>query len=159
MRSAVYVILFAVIFSACDDSRLFEVNHDFKDRIWLVNDVQEFEFAITDSAAQYDLYCNLRNSVAFPFSRFFVKYSLKDSIGNELASKLAAAYLFDAKTGKPEGSSGLGDIYDHRIPLLNNYKFNRSGKYRMTLQQYMRRDTLEGILAVGVRVEKEPSQK
>ena len=57
------------------------------------------------------------------------------------------------KTGKPFGTSGLGDIYDHRFELLKDYQFPTRGKYRIKLEQMMRMDTLHGILAVGVRVE------
>ena len=62
--------------------------------------------------------------------------------------------LFDAKTGKPLGKSGIGDLYDHRFILLNNYKFKNKGKYRIVFEQFMRMDTLPGIMAVGLRVEK-----
>lgn len=160
MRSVLLFMMCVGLLSSCDDSRVYEKNYDFKDRNWVVNDVPVFEFDVTDSAARYNLYCNLRNTVSFPFSRFFVRYSLKDSTGRELESKLTSAYLFDQKTGKPHGSSALGDIYDHRIPILNNYQFKNAGKFSVSFQQFMRTDTLEGILAVGVRVEKlQPAQK
>jgi gliding motility-associated lipoprotein GldH len=61
--------------------------------------------------------------------------------------------LFDQKTGRPNGSSGLGDLFDHRISLLSNYHFERPGAYTVSLEQFNRRDTLQGVLAVGVRVE------
>ena len=62
--------------------------------------------------------------------------------------------LFDPKTGKPFGRSGLGDIYDHRLQFIKNFKFPYSGKFRMKFKQEMRKDSLDGILAVGLRVEK-----
>jgi gliding motility-associated lipoprotein GldH len=67
---------------------------------------------------------------------------------------LMTEYLFDAKTGKPFGKSGIGDLYDHRFLLLKNYQFKSKGKYRMKFEQFMRTDTLPGILAVGLRVER-----
>jgi gliding motility-associated lipoprotein GldH len=63
-------------------------------------------------------------------------------------------FLFDAKTGKPFGKSGIGDLYDHQFLLLQDYQFITAGKYHLELEQFMRQDTLPGILAVGVRVEK-----
>ena len=63
-------------------------------------------------------------------------------------------YLFDAKTGKPSGKSGIGDLYDHRFLLLQNYQFPKPGKYKIVLEQFMRMDTLPGIVAIGIRVEK-----
>jgi gliding motility-associated lipoprotein GldH len=63
-------------------------------------------------------------------------------------------YLFDAKSGEPKGKSGIGDLYDHRFLLLQNYQFPRPGKYKIILEQFMRMETLPGIVAVGVRVDK-----
>lgn len=154
MRITVIVFLLAVFFTACDETRVFEKNHDFEDRSWLVNDTTSFKFEITDTVQAYNLYCNVRNSVAFPYSRLFVNYYLEDSTGKLLRKKLVQTYLFDHETGKPFGKSALGDIYDQRIPLVSQYQFPHPGEYKIHFEQYMRKDTLEGILAVGVRVEK-----
>ena len=135
-------------------SRVYEYNVDFKDRAWKVEEVPEFSFTITDTRQKYNLYYNIRNSLDYPYSRLFVTCSMQDSTGSELSRKLVSAYLFDEKTGRPAGSSGLGDIYDHRFALLKDYEFRANGKYRVRLEQFMRTDTLKGILSVGVRVEK-----
>lgn len=149
------VVPFAALFlTGCDNSRIFESYTDFENRYWVVTEKPVFEFEITDTQARYNIYSNVRNSVAYPFSRFFMTYYLRDSSGNELQKKLSGHTLFDEKSGEPQGSSGLGDIYDHQFLLLRNFEFKNPGKYSMTFEQFMRTDTLEGMLAVGVRVEK-----
>jgi gliding motility-associated lipoprotein GldH len=155
MRFFLPIIFLALFLAGCDDSRVYEVNHDFEQRAWLVNEKPEFEFEITNPTDRYTLYCNVRNSVAFPYSRLFIKYSLTDSSGKSLEGKMMPAFLFDQHTGKPQGSSGLGDIYDQRFPIVTNYQFPAAGKYKVNFEQFMRKDTLEGILAIGLRVEKE----
>ena len=142
----------AALLSGCDTSRVFEDNKDFNRRAWSVSDTVAFEFSITDPVP-YNLLCNVRNSLDYPYSRIFVNYTLEDSTHNVLATKLVVNYLFDVKTGEPKGNSGLGDIYDHRFSLLENRQLS-PGKYFVRLQQYMRTDTLHGVLAAGVRVEK-----
>jgi len=146
-------IVFAIL-SACDQSRLYEQNTDFTERYWIVNEKPEFEFTIEQPADKYTIYGNIRNSVSYPYARIFFNYYLQDSTGTDIETKLVSQYLFDAKTGKPFGNSGLGDIYDHSIPLLTDYQFKHRGRYTIKLEQLMRVDTLKGILAVGVRVEK-----
>jgi gliding motility-associated lipoprotein GldH len=154
MRTAVFVLLITMLFSACDEERVYEKNFDFEDRFWPVSQKPEFEFEILDNQVNYNLYCNIRNSVSFPYSRLFIQYSLEDSAGTSLQKQLKPAFLFDQHSGKPEGASGLGDIYDQRIPLLRNYHFANTGKYKVRFEQYMRTDSLQGVLAVGLRVEK-----
>lgn len=153
MKLIVPFFLLAIFAAGCDDTRLYEKNYDFEKRVWLVDDKPTFDFEISNTAQRYNLYCNVRNSVAFPYARLFVKYQLKDSLGKVLNEQLVPAFLFDQHTGQPQGSSGLGDIYDQRFPILTNYQFDKPGTYKVSFEQYMRKDTLEGILAIGLRVE------
>jgi gliding motility-associated lipoprotein GldH len=154
MRIVIFFLLGAVLFSACDDTRVYEKNVDFEDKAWMAGYKPEFEFVIKDTTQSYNLYCDLRNSISYPYSRIFFTYFLQDSIGLVLNKKLVNFMLFDPKTGKPEGASGLGDIYDHQLPLLLNHKFPYVGMHKIKFEQFMRKDTLDGVFAVGVRVEK-----
>jgi gliding motility-associated lipoprotein GldH len=151
MRFIPVVVLVLVLFG-CDDNRVYEDNKDFKAKAWIINDTANFEFDITD-AATYNLQCNIRNTIDYPYSRIFVNYTLEDSTHHVLATKLVSDYLFDVKTGEPKGNSGLGDIYDHRFSLVEKRSFT-PGKYFVKLQQFMRTDTLQGVLAAGIRVER-----
>lgn len=149
----IFILLLAVCVSSCDSDRVYEKNHDFADRAWLTDDQPVFEFDVPDTLKTYNLYCNIRNSVKYPYSRIFINYSLQDSTGASVSTKLISAFLFEEKTGKPFGSSGVGDVYDQQIPVLKNYKFPKAGAYSMKFEQFMRTDTLAGILAVGFRLE------
>ena len=154
MRFCLGLFLLALFATGCDNSRVYEEYTDFNERYWLVKDVPSFEFVIEDTTVRYNLLGNVRNSVSYPWSRIFMNYQLKDSTGVELHKALLSDYLFDAKTGEPNGVSGLGDIYDHQLLLLKDFQFKKSGIYRVSFEQRMRTDTLQGILAIGLRVEK-----
>lgn len=154
MRSLPALAIITILFSSCDGQRIFEKNTDFHSRFWNVSEQPEFTFAVTDSIASYNLYCNVRNSLDYPYARIFINWTLSDSTGAVLEKDLAQYMLFDEKTGEPFGESGLGDIYDHRILLISNYQFPATGQFKVSLEQYMRTDTLAGILAVGARLEK-----
>ena len=153
MRILFLVCLVSIFLSGCDQPRVYEQNTDFPQRYWAVNEKPEFEFKIDKPGDKYTLYGNIRNSVSYPYARIFFTYYLQDSTGVELQKKLVSQFLFDAKTGKPFGSSGLVDIYDHRFELIKNYQFTNPGKYKVKFEQFMRTDTLQGILAVGLRIE------
>ena len=154
MRSFFGFTVIIVLFLSCDDGRVYEKNIDFNSRNWLVSEKPEFEFEILDTLEAYNLYCNVRNSLDYPYARLFVTYYLQDSSGVLVEKKLVRRLLFDDKTGEPQGESGLGDLYDHQIPMRMNYRFPHSGKYKISFEQFMRTDTLSGILAVGLRLEK-----
>jgi gliding motility-associated lipoprotein GldH len=154
MRSVILILLVCGLLLACDDKRLYEKNLDFEHRAWMETHKPEFEFVIQDTTAAYNLYFNFRNTLDYPFSRLFFQYYLQDSLGLAFKKDLMTAMIFDPKTGKPFGSSGLGDIYDHQFSILKNHKFPYPGIHKIKFEQFMRIDTLDGVLAAGVRVER-----
>ncbi len=136
---------------ACDSNRVYEDNIDLEDALWLVDDIQKFEFEINDVKSRYGLHFNIRSTLSYPFQNIYIKYNLRDSTDNVLKSELLEFYLFDTKTGEPQGD-GLGDLFDNRFPLIEEYKFNYAGNYSVDLQQFMRLDSLPMVVSVGVRV-------
>ncbi len=158
LKNCIFSLLLLISLVSCDSDRLYENNVEFEDRTWKVIDEPRFEFVIKDTVQRYNLYYNVRNSLDYPYARLFITYHLYDSTGKELTKKLINNDLFDQKTGAPFGESGLGDLFDHRLPLLNRYRFAYPGKYSLKLDQLMRQDTLKGVIAVGVRVERDIDQ-
>ena len=154
MRIFLMLLIAGILLSACDDNRVYEQISDFENRQWVSTEKPQFEFSIENINQRYNLYGDIRNSISYPYSRFFFTYYLQDSTGSDLDKKLVTEFLFDAKTGKPFGKSGVGDLYDHQFLLLKNYQFQSKGKYRVVFEQFMRMDTLPGILSVGLRVER-----
>jgi len=154
MRIYFSIAAILILLISCDSKRVFEDNVEFRDRNWKIAEPVQFEFQIADSSKKYNLFMNLRNSLDYPYARIFVNYDLLKQDSTELNKKMVAEYLFDQKTGKPFGKSGIGDIYDHQFPILKNYSFKQVGVYKIRLNQFMRMDTIPGILAVGLRVER-----
>jgi gliding motility-associated lipoprotein GldH len=146
-----------LVVAACDKNRLYEKNQDFKKRYWLVSDQPGFDFEIIDTTTPYTLYFTIRNESDYPNANIYFTYTLSDSARNTLEKNLTNQFLFHEKTGEPFGQSGLGYVFEHRFPLLENYSFKHPGKYTMRFEQFMRTDTLKGVLSVGLRVEKSPN--
>lgn len=151
MKKSTALLLLAL--SACDSNRLFETNTDFAESQWLLQNKPTFEFRIRDLGKHYNVLCNIRNTSDYPYARLFLNFSLKDSTGAVVNKELKSVFLFDAKTGKPLGTSGIGDLYDQRLPLLTDFAFPYTGRFTLELEQQMRLDTLDGVSAIGVRIE------
>jgi gliding motility-associated lipoprotein GldH len=156
--SAMMLLLLSASLVSCDNNRLYEENREFGDRTWKVTEEPRFEFAVRDTSQRYNLYYNVRNSLSYPYARIFITFHLYDSTGKELSKKLINHDLFDQKTGRPLGDSGLGDLFDHQFLLLKEYHFGFPGRYSVKLDQFMRQDTLQGVIAVGVRLERVVTQ-
>lgn len=154
-----YCCLIALTFLvACDQDRVFEENIELDNGYWLADSAENFTFSISDTTVRYNIYYNIRNTVTYPFQNIYVDYVLADSTGRQIDGNLINQDLFHPRSGEPYGS-GLGDVFDHQFPLLTNYPFPITGDYTVSMKQYMRRDTLKDILAVGIRVEKVNTNK
>ncbi|MEP2771225.1 MAG: gliding motility lipoprotein GldH [Fulvivirga sp.] len=146
-----FVGLLIIQFS-CDDKRIFEDYADFEKKYWLADSIQYFNLEIDQPEMSYNLYLNVRNTNTYPYHNLYVKYQVLDSSGNTITENLVNKNLYNAKTGEPKGS-GLGDIFSHQFLLEENFTFTKKGSYRLSLQQYMRQDTLKGIVSAGIRLE------
>ena len=153
MKSKLIGAILVTLVISCDETRVFEDNIDQPNAYWLADSVNHFEFVINDADPSYNILFNVRNGLNFPHSNLYIKYFLRDSVGNQLEMELRNFELFHAKSGYPLGD-GAGDIFESQFLLLKNYAFEDSGRYIIDIQQYMRYDSLPEIYSVGVRVER-----
>ena len=159
LAGAVLVLLLAV--SACDEQRVFEKNTDIPDNTWHKDSVVHFQVPIQQADIPYNIYYNVRNALSYPAQNLYLQLEIADSTGKVIASDLNNIELFDRQTGKPYGD-GLGDIFDHQIPVYRDFTFPHAGTYDVRIQHKMREtdkrimqgNLLPYIMSVGVRVEK-----
>jgi gliding motility-associated lipoprotein GldH len=149
------LLLAALFFVSCDQQRVFEQKADIPNNSWAVSEAPEFTFTVPDTSQRYDVYFIIRHDLDYAFYNLYVRHTLTGPEQNVLSSLLHEIILLDKKTGQPKGK-GSGGIFDYRVRALRNQTFPRTGPYVLKVQQYMRRDPLPGIMAVGIRVEKAP---
>ena len=147
------ILLIAIFFFSCDSKRVYEMNQDLESNIWITGSSNSFHFEIPDNSRGYNLLLNLRNTSNYRYQNIYVQFQLRDSTERIIEQNLLSLQLFHPQTGAPFGSSGIGDIYDHQFPVLENYRFPSNGKYELSFQQMMRTDSLMEILSVGARIE------
>ncbi len=142
--------IFVLLFSSCDQQRLYEENKNIEGNTWYYKNLIPFDLQIKDTTKFYNVLVNVRVDADYKYSNIFMwVYATnpeKKSDKRRVEIKLAD------ERGKWLGA-GLGDIYDYQFPVLQKVKFPKSGFYRFELEQNMRDDTLLHVKSVGVRVE------
>lgn len=136
---------------ACNKINVFEKNIAVNNHEWKSNFTPTITFQIDDTASAYNLFVVLRHSDAYNFNNLWLKctVTLPDS------SKKSQQYnlpLANNDTGWM--GTGMDDIFETRILIQPQTKFNKPGHYRFMLQQVMREDPLKHVLNVGLRIEK-----
>ncbi|RAU83761.1 gliding motility lipoprotein GldH [Pontibacter arcticus] len=153
MRKSVILLsaILLMLLTACEPGRIYEQNADFESQNWEIDNAPVFSFEITDTTKVYDVYFNVRYNLQYEFYNLYVRHQLTGPDNTMLSAAQHELLLLDAKTGKPLGK-GSSDIYDLQVLALKDVKFEKVGKHTLTLTQYMRRDPLPHILAVGIKV-------
>ena len=142
---------------SCGDSAVLDTQVDMADGVWHVDSLASFQFEIEDTTTNYWLDYNVRYAVDYPYYNLYVKYYLEDSVGTILSSDLQEIILFDKKTGTPQGE-GLGDLFDKQMRIFEDQKFAYQGPYSFKVKQFMRMETLPGILSFGIKIQ-EPERE
>ncbi len=145
-------LLLIFFLAGCDNSLVFEENHQIHNGEWNKSDVQQFLFKITDTAALNNVYVNIRNTTDYQYSNiyFFIDTQFPDS---RKFRDTVECFLADI-SGKWLGK-GMGKVKDNQIPLRKMVRFPDTGTYSMQIEQAMRTDVLKGIVDIGIRIEKQ----
>jgi gliding motility-associated lipoprotein GldH len=139
--------------SGCDESVVYKAHEDIDDGLWYIKNKPTFEVEIKDTLAAYNMYYLLRNTLQYPYYNLYLTRKFTAPDGKVISNTLEEVFVSNEATGKPYGH-GLGDLFDHKIPFLKNYRFPRSGTYTFTLGQSMRQNPLPFVMSVGISVEK-----
>ena len=120
----------------------------------------EFSFDITDTVSKHDVYIDVRHTGDYPFSDLFLFVDLEGPGGR--AARDTVECLLADPSGQWYGK-GTGFIFAkrtiaaHVLYKLNN-RFPAAGRYTITLEQAMRTEKLDGVLDVGVSVQRSNTQ-
>ncbi len=145
--------------TACVPDHVFDENVPVKDYQWYYKDTAAFEVNIQDTVAAYNIYVNIRHNGSYAFSNLWI-FVHTQKPGGPWERKRVELPLAD-KTGRWYGAN-MSDVYDQQIPIQYKAQMPRKGLYRFVLEQNMRVDPLENVMAVGIRLEKakpEPAQE
>lgn len=145
--------------TACTDAVVFQEDAEVPSGRWVRNWQPEFTFNIGDTLSPHDLYLDLRHTGDYPYSNFYSFITLTTP-GGERHTDTVECTLADP-TGRWFGK-GTGFIFSDRFRAHVLYKlrdrFPQAGEYRLRIEQAMRTDTLDGIIDVGISVERSPSR-
>ena len=141
--------------SSCERIDLYERVESIPQQEWQSSFKPQFKFNIKDTAAQYQPYILLRHNEKYEFNNIWVR------LYAQAPGDTARQFSLELPLANNDGWMGtaMDDLYDHRIAVTLDpaiFNFKKAGEYIFTLEQIMRKDPLENVLNVGLRIEKKP---
>lgn len=148
---SVFALLMGLV--SCAPSGYYQKDYVIKDAAWTHDNKLTFDINITDTQSHYNSFLLLRHDDNFPTSNIWLKISVSNADDTTYAFEDRIELLMMDADGKPLGKS-FGDIWEQKKLLGNLPPFRKAGTYTVTIAHVMRSNPLEGVMNVGVQVEK-----
>jgi len=153
------LMLIVLLFISCDKKPIFSEYKEL-DGTWKKSDTLRFTFEQNDTINPYHLFLNVRNNNDFPFNNMYLIVSLQEP-GIKPTIKVDT---LEYQMANPDGTlmgNGFSDVKESKLWYLENYKFNRVGKYNIEIVQAVREtskvegvEDLKGVTELGLQIEK-----
>ncbi len=140
-----------VVLNACNHNLVFEKYETIENHEWDKDSVLVFDIPVRDTFSNHNLYVNVRSDVNYNYSNLWLFINIEQPNGELLKEK------YEITLADPSGKwlgTGFGGLKTREVIFRNNVFFPMSGDYKVTIQQGMREDVLEGISDIGIRIEK-----
>lgn len=145
-----YVLMAAIMFTACDKTRVMDENSQIDGYKWDYKDAKAFTTEIKDTSLNYNLYINVRHSFQFEWRNMWVNIKTKFPDGKEFNKRV------NLVLSEPDGhwfGDCTGDNCYLQIPIQLNAWFPQPGQYTFTLTQDMRVNPIGFVKSIGMRIE------
>jgi len=137
--------------ASCNRNKFYEKNYKMTDNKWPKLQELTFEVPITDTAGYYDVVLNLRHTEYYAYANIIIGVNIITPNGEERYKHFDLMIKNPDNTFKGDGS---GDIWDYSKIIYEKLSFNTTGTYKFVMSNHMPLIETEGIMEVGLSVEK-----
>lgn len=141
----------SLLLLSCNSSVVFTASSPLPGNKWEVMNSLVFDVPVTDTLVSNDVMFTIRTGSAYPFRNIFLFVKTTSPDGREISDTLEYS-LADDK-GIRYGR-GFGDIRELKLPYKSNVFFPSKGTYRFTVMHGMRKEELNGIYDLGLKIQK-----
>lgn len=154
-RRIVSTLFPALLLAGCADNVVFQEDAQTPNGDWERGWNPTFAFDVKDTMTTHDVYLDLRHTGDYPFSNLYAFVTLTSPDGRKTVDTVECTLADPTGRwyGKGQGFISSDRFQAHVLYKLHN-RFPRSGRYSLTLEQAMRVEKLQGIIDVGVSVER-----
>jgi gliding motility-associated lipoprotein GldH len=147
-----------LLFIACGKGPVYSEFQALDDGSWKRDNIKEFKITDLEVNQDYQIYINIRNDNAYPFSNLFLIAEFEYPDGAVYIDTLE--YVMANADGTWLGK-GYGSIKENKLWYKENINFPVTGVYTVRIEHAMRKNgtvdgivELPGIIDVGVEIEK-----
>ena len=154
LPAASIVMLF--LFSSCSTKPEFEQYHKFDNNTWNRFNFVNFEFPVTNTGQEYDVFVCFRYLPQYPEKKINFVLTIYTPSG-EMRSSEHKLWLIN-EDGKLKGEN-KGDFIEVKIPVREEISFSETGIAKFEIENKMTKLNTPGIYEIGLIVEKSKEEE
>jgi gliding motility-associated lipoprotein GldH len=139
------------IATSCQKDRVYEQYLSVNQNIWTDKDAKTFSLEISDTTQLYNLFLEVRNNNDYLYNNLWLGMQVVSPEGKIQTKE------FSVKLADEQGNwlgSGMGNLFDNQFMIAQNIHFPKKGNYTIKMEHIMRESKLEGILSIGIKLQK-----
>lgn len=141
----IVLIMALITFTGCDSDRVYEEYQGMDKLTWSLQDT--ITFKMENPIPKGPSIIAIRYNDDFPYRNLYLRYTILDSLGQNIESQLINIPLFESTSGKP-----LGRGFGNTFTKYDTLPFTKDDAYHeIQFLQYMRLEDLKGVEAVGLK--------
>ena len=135
---------------SCNKYAVFDKNSKI-DTVWEKDELLYFNVDINDSLKNHDILINVRNKTDYQYSNLIL--FIGTTFPNGFTVKDTVEIFLSDIHGKWLGK-GIGENKDLQVIYRKFVRFPLKGNYKFSIQHAMRKEKLNGINNIGIRIER-----
>ena len=134
---------------ACTRDTLLDKTYDLPRNGWVYTEAVSFDTQVSDTSTGYDWVLSIKHNDTYHWSN---AYFLITTIFPDMETHIdTLECILATKDGKWIGSR-FGKFHNIGFLYKQDIRFPQTGEYRFEIRQAMREDTLQGIVATGMKI-------
>lgn len=146
----VSIILISLFILSCNSNIIFDDIQKISSSGWKQDDLITFRVPVNDTTPAYNIYLHLRNTNNYEYSNLWLFITTIAPNGENMRD--TTEFFLADPSGEWLGK-GLGSVNTMLVPYKTNIRFPYRGIYTFEIQQGMRKEVLENILDIGIRIQ------
>ena len=139
-----------IIISCSHKNYIYEESKEITAEKWFYKDTLNYSFQIVDTTKIYNIYLELVHNTDYAYQNLYLKMHTQFPSGKRITQQVS--FELADKFGQWYGDCGSGSC-SLLVPSQKGAYFNAIGEHTITIEQFMRKDPIEGIKDLSVRIE------
>ena len=150
MKKYFCLLFLALFLFSCGPDYILDEEKEITNQAWTYGDSLSFNVDISNPTEIYNLYLDVEHSTEYGYQNMYIRLHSIFPDGKRVTEKVSVELM--AKGGRWKGDCNSEEC-EYRMSIHEGATFKQAGNYRFVIEQFMRKNPLEGVQNLGLKIE------